>query len=138
MKTIKEEQQMETLAKAGITVILPVKDRERAYRFYKETLGLKPGRVTAEGNQTFEGGQGTRISLLQKDEGTKAEHTALTFQIKDIEKVVEQLQEKGIAFEDYDLPGIKTINHICTIGSEKAAWFKDPEGNILCVHENLS
>jgi hypothetical protein len=41
-------------------------------------------------------------------------------------------------FEDYDLPGLKTERHIATMGNEKAAWFKDPEGNILCLHQGMA
>jgi hypothetical protein len=43
----------------------------------------------------------------------------------------------GRRFEDYDYPGLKTVNKVCVLGSEKAAWFKDPEGNILCIHQSL-
>jgi len=39
--------------------------------------------------------------------------------------------------DDYDLPGFKTVEHVCVLGSERAAWFRDPEGNILCLHEDL-
>jgi hypothetical protein len=42
-----------------------------------------------------------------------------------------------VVFEDYDLPDLKTVNHICVLGSEKAAWFKDTEGNFLCLHQDL-
>ncbi len=42
-----------------------------------------------------------------------------------------------VRFEDYDYPGLKTVNKVCVLGSEKAAWFKDPEGNILCIHQPL-
>jgi len=43
-----------------------------------------------------------------------------------------------VVFHDYDLPGLKTVQHVCVLGSEKAAWFSDPEGNILCLHEDLA
>jgi hypothetical protein len=42
---------------------------------------------------------------------------------------------RGVVFEDYDFPNLKTVEHVCVLGSEKAAWFKDTEGNYLCVHE---
>ena len=45
---------------------------------------------------------------------------------------------RGVVFEDYDLPGLKTVGHVCVLGSEKAAWFKDTEGNYLCIHEDLA
>ncbi len=45
---------------------------------------------------------------------------------------------RGVVFDDYDLPGLKTVEHVCVLGAEKAAWFKDPNGNILCLHEPLN
>ncbi len=49
--------------------------------------------------------------------------------------MISELQAKGLVFEDYDFPSLKTVDHVCVLGSEKAAWFKDSEGNYLCVHE---
>ena len=50
---------------------------------------------------------------------------------------VEELSARGAQFEDYDLPGLKTVNKVCVLGSERAAWFKDTKGNILCIHQAL-
>ena len=47
------------------------------------------------------------------------------------------MKRAGVTFEDYDFPGLKTVNHVCVLGAEKAAWFKDTEGNYLCIHEDL-
>jgi hypothetical protein len=47
------------------------------------------------------------------------------------------LKRAGVVFEDYDFPGLKTVNHVCVLGAEKAAWFKDTEGNYLCLHEDI-
>jgi len=57
--------------------------------------------------------------------------------VTDIGAAVRELKQNGVQFEDYDLPGLKTTDHVCVLGSEKAAWFKDTEGNILCLHEDL-
>ena len=51
---------------------------------------------------------------------------------------IRELEARGVVFHDYDLPGLKTVNHVCVLGSEKAAWFSDTEGNILCLHEDVS
>ena len=48
------------------------------------------------------------------------------------------MDEEGVVFEDYDFPDLKTVNHVCVLGAEKAAWFKDTEGNYLCLHEDLA
>jgi len=48
------------------------------------------------------------------------------------------LKAAGVTFEDYDFPGLKTVDHVCVLGAEKAAWFKDTEGNYLCLHEDIA
>ena len=75
-------------------------------------------------------------SAVPETEGTKAEHTAVSFQVADIGAAVRALTARGVTFHDYDLPGFRTVEHVCVLGSEKAAWFSDPEGNILCVHQS--
>jgi len=110
-------------------------DLERACRFYRETLGLREARNTAEGGVLFQAGDGTDLEVVRRDAPTKAEHTAITFEVSDVEREINDLERRGVRFEDYDLPGLRTERHIATMGSEKAAWFKDPEGNILCIHQ---
>ncbi len=55
----------------------------------------------------------------------------------DISAAIRALAARGVVFNDYDLPGFRTEGHVCVLGSEKAAWFPDPEGNLLCIHEDL-
>ena len=125
------------LTNAAVTTILPVIDAERARRFYETTLGLNYVGQSGDGKYMFSIGSGT-LALLQKAEGTRAEHTALSFEVADTASAVRELTARGVTFEDYDYPGLKTIDKVCILGSEKAAWFKDPEGNILCVHQVLA
>ncbi|EXI66441.1 MAG: putative lactoylglutathione lyase [Candidatus Accumulibacter adjunctus] len=124
------------LANASVTTMLPVKDMARARSFYEGSLGLKPGNFKPDGKFEYAVG-GTTLALFPKPEGTKAEHTAISFRVADIAASVAQLKRVGVVFEDYDLPGFKTVEHVCVLGSEKAAWFKDTEGNYLCLHEDL-
>ena len=51
---------------------------------------------------------------------------------------ISDLEARGVAFEDYDLPNLTTVNHVAVVGNERAAWFCDPEGNILCLHEVIN
>jgi hypothetical protein len=53
--------------------------------------------------------------------------------VRNVEAMVADLRGEGVAFEDYDLPGVKTVNGIAELGDIRGAWFKDPEGNILSV-----
>jgi predicted enzyme related to lactoylglutathione lyase len=127
------------LVNSPISPTIPVVDLNRAKRFYETTLSLKPVSANNDNNNTagvaiFECGNSTRIELYQRGP-SKADHTLATFEVSDIEEEVNILRGKGVKFEEYDMPGIKTQNGIATQGSDKAAWFKDSEGNILCIHE---
>lgn len=124
------------LRSGQVTVMLPVKDLARARRFYEDRLGLTPGGLKPDGKFVYQCG-GTELALFPREGGTKADHTAISFKVDDIARSVRDLQARGVQFADYDLPGLKTVDHVCVLGSEKAAWFQDPEGNILCLHEDL-
>ena len=125
------------LTMTQVTCMLPVKDLARARQFYEQRLQLEPLGAKPDGKFVYRCG-GTEIALFPKPEGTKAEHTALSFAVSDIAAEIAALEARGVTFEDYDLPGFKTIEHVCVLGSEKAAWFHDPEGNILCLHEDIA
>jgi catechol 2,3-dioxygenase-like lactoylglutathione lyase family enzyme len=120
-----------------VTVMLPVKDMARARAFYESQLGLAPSGERGDGGLTYRCG-GTELALTPRAEGTKAEHTAISFRVPDIRAAVADLEDRGVAFSDYDLPGLRTVDHVCVLGSEKAAWFNDTEGNILCLHEDIA
>jgi catechol 2,3-dioxygenase-like lactoylglutathione lyase family enzyme len=116
--------------------MLPVIDMARARAFYEGCLGLEPGGLQPDGKFVYSVG-GSTLALFPKADGTKAEHTAISFKVEDIAASVAELKKAGVVFEDYDQPGFKTVEHVCVLGAEKAAWFKDPEGNYLCIHEDL-
>lgn len=125
------------LANATVTTMLPVIDMARARAFYEGCLGLKPGNFKPDGKFEY-AVAGSTLALFPKADGTKAEHTAISFRVADIAASVTELKRAGVAFESYDSPGFKTVDHVCVLGSEKAAWFKDTEGNYLCIHEDLA
>ncbi len=120
-----------------VTVMLPVRDLSRARDFYERALALPSGEERPDGKVVYRCG-GTDLALFPKPEGTKAEHTAVSFRVEDISTSIAELKSRGVVFADYDLPGFKTIDHVCVLGSEKAAWFNDPDGNILCLHEDIA
>lgn len=124
------------LSESSVTTMLPVKNMDRARAFYERSLGLKPAGFKPDGKFVYVVG-GATIALFPKPEGTKAEHTAISFRVADIAASIAALKRAGVVFEDYDFPGLKTVDHVCVLGAEKAAWFKDPEGNYLCLHEDL-
>ncbi len=125
------------LGSAPLTTMLPVVDLDRARHFYQDSLGLTPIGNTADGKFEFQCG-GATLALFPRPGGTKAEHTAVSFRVHDIAAEIADLESRGVVFEDYDLPGLKTVGHVCVLGSEKAAWFRDTEGNYLGIHEDLA
>jgi catechol 2,3-dioxygenase-like lactoylglutathione lyase family enzyme len=122
------------LGQCQVTTILPVVNVDRARRFYEEKLGMRPGERTGEGGVLYRAGDSS-FELSPRKETTKNPYTAMSFEVADVDREVKDLEGRGVKFEDYDLPDLKTVGHVCVLGSEKAAWFKDPEGNILCIHE---
>lgn len=129
------------LTTSPIRPTIPVVDLNRAKRFYETMLGLKPvsndeNNDAASGIAIFECGNSTLIELYQRGP-SKADHTVATFEVSNIEEEVNTLRGKGVNFEEYDMPEIKTQNGIATQGSVKAAWFKDSEGNVLCIHQRI-
>jgi catechol 2,3-dioxygenase-like lactoylglutathione lyase family enzyme len=116
-----------------VYAILPATDMERAKRFYREKLGLNPVDLDAE-NVLIEGAGGSRLMLYKRSSPTKADHTVAGFEVQNVEEMVQQLQDQGVSFEKYDLPGLKTDEHgIAEIEGKQVAFFKDSEGNILAI-----
>ena len=118
--------------KAAATVA--VRNVESAKKFYQDTLGLKPEDSRGTGVLAYQSGDSTLLLYESQFAGTN-KATAVTWVVgdRDVEEVVEALHAKGVRFEHYDLPGTKREGDIHVSGRMKAAWFKDPDGNILCV-----
>ena len=114
---------------------IPVKDVRRARKFYEEKVGLKP-KQEAAGGVVYEFGGGTGCFLYPTPNAGTSRASQAFWQVDDIEREVAELKRRGIAFEEYDMPGMKVQNSIYTGGGARAAWFKDSEGNILAVIQN--
>ena len=112
---------------------LAVKDLNKAKAFYEGTLGLTP--VGAEGHEVivFKSGSSTLNVYRSQYAGTN-KATAVTWVVgDDVESVVRALKAKGVAFERYDMPGMRHEGDVHVAGKMKVAWFKDPDGNILNI-----
>ncbi|HEX9890469.1 MAG TPA: VOC family protein [Actinomycetota bacterium] len=114
----------------GIHPTIPVADIERARAWYEEKLGLLPS-SDDPGGLTFRCGDGTWFVLYPSAAAGTAEHTVAGWAVDGIEAEMKELRARGVAFEDYDLPELKTVDGLAHLGDEKACWFKDSEGNIL-------
>ncbi len=120
------------LSNAALHPTIPAVDIKRAREFYEKKLGLRVLKTDPSPGITFEAGEGTTLYVFQR-EPTKADHTVVSFKVEDVEAQVSELKDKGIVFEDVEIPGMETVNGITTMGDIKAAWFKDTEGNVLAV-----
>jgi catechol 2,3-dioxygenase-like lactoylglutathione lyase family enzyme len=113
---------------------IAVRDLDAARRFYEKTLGLKP--VDFEGNEVivYRTGKSSLNVYRSQFAGTN-QATAVTWNVGGaIEDIVAKLKAKGVSFEHYDMPGITRQGDLHVCGSMKVAWFKDPDGNILNLH----
>ncbi|HEX2030776.1 MAG TPA: VOC family protein [Actinomycetota bacterium] len=111
---------------------LPVADLARAKRWYRDKLGLQP--VDEDEHAIHYACGGSTFTLYPSAAAGTAEQTVLGWLTPDIEAEVPDLRARGVRFESYDLPGLKTDeNGIADIGPDRVAWFKDSEGNVLGI-----
>src|SRR3989344_1755819 len=117
-----------------VAAVLPTTDVKRAKEFYTKKIGLREKQMGPGGELVLEAGAGT-VLLVYERPAVKVEHTQAGFWVKDVEAEVKELRGKGVKFEEYDMPGIKTVNGIADFDGVKPAWFKDPDGNILAISQ---
>ena len=121
------------LTDSDIMAVLPAKDINRATEFYRDKLGLEPSESAEEDSLMYRGGHGTGFLVYQTENAGTAKNTPMGWATDNLEREVEELRGRGVVFEDYDQPGLKTENGIATNEWGKAAWFLDSEGNILNI-----
>jgi catechol 2,3-dioxygenase-like lactoylglutathione lyase family enzyme len=127
------------LADAQVGTRLPVKDLARARRFYSEKVGLEPSEQRP-GGLLYRCGTGS-FALFESSGAAAGTHTQMSWEVADIAATVAALRKRGVVFEEYDLPGLKTVDGIATIQGnypskgvgERGAWFRDTEGNLLSI-----
>ena len=120
------------LKDAPIVPYIPVRDVRRARAFYEQKLGLVP-RGEIEGGVAYACGGESWVFLYPSEGAGTSQASQLFWQVDDLEAEIATLRAKGVTFEEYDRPGLKTVNGVLDSGSSKAAWFKDTEGNILAL-----
>lgn len=125
---------MATQILAGSTAIpmLAENDLQEARRFWHDTLGLEEVWADTDyGEVVFKAGKSV-FGLYEHAGGSKADHSQLMFQVPDVPQAKQQLEQAGVTFQEYDLPGLHTQNGIADMGyGSQAAWFLDPGGNII-------
>jgi len=124
-----------SLTHRTVAMMMPVTDVDRARTFYSESLGLDYTGTDNEGSAIYALDGGSTLVLLPRPDSRPSESTAMSFEVDDITAEIGDLEQRGVVFEDYDMPDLKTVGHVAEMGAEKAAWFKDPDGNVLCLHQ---
>jgi catechol 2,3-dioxygenase-like lactoylglutathione lyase family enzyme len=128
-------EELNMLDSSDVYATIPASDLERAKAFYADKLGLKPSEERPEGLRYRCGNGG--FLLFESSGAASGDHTQIGWDVDDVEATVEELRDRGVVFEEYDLPGFKTVNGIAEIAGEKGAWFKDSEGNLLSIGQSI-
>jgi catechol 2,3-dioxygenase-like lactoylglutathione lyase family enzyme len=133
------------LSDSDVACRLPAADLERARAFYAEKLGLDPVEERP-GGLRYRCGVG-EFALFESAGAASGNHTQMAWQVDDLDAVVAELRARGVVFDDYDLPGMRTTDGIAQVEGnypskggvgEKAAWFRDSEGNVLGIGQALT
>jgi catechol 2,3-dioxygenase-like lactoylglutathione lyase family enzyme len=120
------------LTMSDAVATLGVEDVKAARRFYEEKLGFEPEDVREGDVVTYRSGR-TKLFVYQSDFAGTNRATAATWIVSDVDGIVEDLKKKGVSFERYEMPGMKLEGDVHVAGDMRAAWFKDPDGNILAL-----
>jgi catechol 2,3-dioxygenase-like lactoylglutathione lyase family enzyme len=127
------------LGKSRVATRIPVQDMKRARAFYADKLGLEPSEERP-GGLLYRCAKG-EFALFESVGAASGSHTQMAFEVDDIESVVAELRSRGVVFEEYDVPGLETVDGIAEVagnypskgGGERAAWFRDSEGNLFGI-----
>ena len=123
---------------------LPAQDLDRARKFYSEKLGLEPSEERP-GGLLYQPAQGA-FALFESAGASTGQFTQMGWEVDDIEATVTELSERGVVFEEVDVPGLQTVGGIAEVDGnypskggkgERAAWFRDSEGNMLGVGQPI-
>jgi len=121
------------LGNSTVIAVVAVSDLARGTDFYGGTLDLQASDSDEPGGALYTCGGGSQLLVYESSYAGTNQATAASWQVADIEQEVAELKAKGISFEHYELPNVTLDGDVHVMGSLKAAWFKDPDGNILNV-----
>jgi len=114
--------------------VLPAQDLERARGFYHDKLGMEP-EGTLDGMLMYRVGPAGRFALYETSNAGTAQNTQMCLISDDLAADMARLREAGLAFEEYDFPGMKTVDGVLDSGESRTAWFRDSEGNFVCLSQ---
>lgn len=114
--------------------VLPAQDLERARGFYHDKLGMDP-EGTLDGMLMYRVGPAGRFALYETSNAGTAQNTQMCLISDDLAADMARLRDAGLAFEEYDFPGMKTVDGVLDSGESRTAWFRDSEGNFVCLSQ---
>jgi predicted enzyme related to lactoylglutathione lyase len=123
------------LKDSTIMAVLPAKDISRAKDFYRDKLGLDSPESMEDEGLLYRCGSGTSFLVYQTDNAGSAKNTQMGWEVDSLDREMEDLRGRGVTFEDYDFPGLKTENGVASNDWGRSAWFLDSEGNILNISQ---
>jgi len=124
------------LSSLTIYTVLPARDLDRARAFYRDKLGLEPT-MEKPGMLAYSGPSGYLFQLYETDAAGTSQNTQMGLSTAHLDDDMAELRGRGVEFEEYDFVGLKTDNGITFVGTERSAWFKDTEGNTICISQTV-
>ena len=133
------------LAESSVASRIPAQDLRRARSFYTETLGLEPVKERP-GGLRYRCGNG-EFALFESAGAAAGDHTQMAREAGDLKETIAELRERGMIFDEYDVPGLETVNGIAEVErnypsragvGEKATWFNDSDGNLLAIGQAVT
>jgi catechol 2,3-dioxygenase-like lactoylglutathione lyase family enzyme len=125
-------QGVAVLAEFPVGATLPTDDPQRLRTFYEGVLGFRV-RLERPGGIYFQAGEGTYFGISKSSGRASGTHTQMGFAVSNIEAIVKDLRERGVVFEEYEIP--KTVDGIARVPAGRSAWFRDPDGNLVGMIE---
>jgi predicted enzyme related to lactoylglutathione lyase len=123
---------------SSIMPVFAVDDVERATAFYRDKLGFTVRQDARMPDATIVQVGSKDYLLLYKTEFRRGENTVASFLVDDVHAAVRELRDRGVTFEEYDFPGLKTVDGVADLGDAgKTAWFKDTEGNTIAISTDI-
>jgi catechol 2,3-dioxygenase-like lactoylglutathione lyase family enzyme len=124
-----------SLTTSPVAVMLPITDAGRSQQFYGDRLGLAYDGTNGDGELAYRLGGGAQLVLRVLPDAKPSLNTTMSFRVDDVSAEIAELEQRGVKFEDYDEPGFSTVGHVFESDGMRAAWFLDPDANVLCLHE---
>jgi catechol 2,3-dioxygenase-like lactoylglutathione lyase family enzyme len=115
--------------------VLPASDLGRARSYYHDKFGFDPAEEH-EGILMYRPADATKFDIYETPNAGTAKNTQMCFSTDDLDAEMARLRDLGVVFEDYDVPGLKTENGVAEMDGERTAWFRDSEGNFICISQS--